>query len=403
MILDNSESKLVSSEEGFPFDQVDGIRMIFGVGVVDRVGMLATELEAKRVLLVTDPGLVRAGHAGRVKALLESSRLEVTLHDQVRENPTTADVDSAVAIAREAKVDAIIGLGGGSSMDTAKGCNFILTNGGRMQDYWGVGKASRPMLPLIAIPTTAGTGSECQSFALIADEVSHQKMACGDPKAMARIALLDPELTLSMPRRVTACTGIDALAHALETSVTTQKNPVSWKYSKEAFVRCFKHLGTSLRNPLNLHARGQVMLGAACAGLAIENSMLGAAHSAANPLTAHFGLVHGEAVGLMIPAVLRFNSVNSAAAQAYAELAVAAGITPDDATQEEAVEGLIQGLRQMLNDAEIIPSLALAGVPLEAIPMLAAEASQQWTAKFNPRPLQREDFETLYRQAWQNR
>ncbi len=403
MILDNSESKLVSSEEGFPFDQVDGIRMIFGVGVVDRVGMLATELEAKRVLLVTDPGLVRAGHAGRVKALLESSRLEVTLHDQVRENPTTADVDSAVAIAREAKVDAIIGLGGGSSMDTAKGCNFILTNGGRMQDYWGVGKASRPMLPLIAIPTTAGTGSECQSFALIADEVSHQKMACGDPKAMARIALLDPELTLSMPRRVTACTGIDALAHALETSVTTQKNPVSWKYSKEAFVRCFKHLGTSLRNPLNLHARGQVMLGAACAGLAIENSMLGAAHSAANPLTAHFGLVHGEAVGLMIPAVLRFNSANSAAAQAYAELAVAAGITPDDATQEEAVEGLIQGLRQMLNDAEIIPSLALAGVPLEAIPMLAAEASQQWTAKFNPRPLQREDFETLYRQAWQNR
>ncbi len=403
MISEDSGSHNATTEEQFPFDQVEGVRLIFGVGVVGRIGTLATELAAKRVLLVTDPGLVRAGHAGRVQALLESSQLEVTVHDRVRENPTTADVDSAVVIAREANVDLIIGLGGGSSMDTAKGCNFILTNGGRMQDYWGVGKASRPMLPLIAIPTTAGTGSECQSFALIADEVTHQKMACGDPKAMARIALLDPELTLSLPRRVTACTGIDALAHALETSVTTKKNSVSWKFSKEAFVRCFNHLGLTLRDPLDVHARGQVMLGAASAGLAIENSMLGAAHSAANPLTAHFGMVHGEAVGLMLPAVLRFNAQNPAAAQAYGELAVAAGICSAETTPSEAVELLIQRITETLNEADMVPSLAQAGVPFEAVPMLAEEAVQQWTAKFNPRPLQREDFEELYRQAWKGR
>ncbi len=134
MISENPESGPALPEESFPFDRVDGIRLVFGVGVVERVGKLAAELNAKRVLLVTDQGLVRAGHAGRVQALLEASDLEVTLHDKVRENPTTADVDSAVAIAREANVDVIIGLGGGSSMDTAKGCNFILTTGGRMQD-----------------------------------------------------------------------------------------------------------------------------------------------------------------------------------------------------------------------------------------------------------------------------
>src|SRR5207244_13592387 len=127
------------------------------------------------------------------------------------------DVEACLEVAHSAGIDAIVGLGGGSSIDTAKGCNFLLTNGGRMQDYWGVGKATRPMLPLIAVPTTAGTGSECQSYALIADEETHQKMACGDPKASARVALLDPTLTVSQPRSVTACTGMDALVHAVET------------------------------------------------------------------------------------------------------------------------------------------------------------------------------------------
>src|SRR5882672_6856380 len=144
---------------------------------------------------------------------------------------STRDVDICLAVARAARVDAIVGLGGGSSMDTAKGCNFLLTNGGRIQDYWGVGKAGRPMLPFIAIPTTAGTGSECQSAALIADEHTHQKMACLDPKAAARVALLDPVLTLSQPPRVTACTGIDAIAHAVETAVSTRRNPLSLMFS----------------------------------------------------------------------------------------------------------------------------------------------------------------------------
>ena len=241
-------------------------------------------------------------------ALLQAAGMEVTCFEQVQENPTTRCVDRCVEVARGAAIDAIVGLGGGSSMDTAKGCNFILTNGGQMKDYWGVGRATRPMLPLLAIPTTGGTGSECQSFALIADEQTHQKMACGDPKAAARIALLDPALTVSQPPRVTACSGIDALAHALETLVTKRRTPLSLIFSREAFRLLIAGLPRVLASPTDLEARGWMLLGAAWAGTAIENSMLGAAHAAANPLTAHFGVAHGQAVGMMLPHVLRFNA-----------------------------------------------------------------------------------------------
>src|SRR6266542_6262681 len=192
------------------FDHQPRTRLVFGLDSVARVGEFARGLGAKVVLVVTDPGIVTAGHAHRVEHVLQSCGLGVVVFDQVRENPTTRDVDRCLEVAQSAGVDTIIGLGGGSSMDTAKGCNFLLTNGGRIQDYWGVGKASKPMLPLIAVPTTAGTVSECQSAALIADERTHQKMACLDPKCSARIAILDPTLTLSQPLRVTAGTGIDA-------------------------------------------------------------------------------------------------------------------------------------------------------------------------------------------------
>src|SRR6266850_4723753 len=239
-----------------PFDFQPRPRIVFGADSVERVGELAKSLGAQNVLLVTDPGLVAAGHAKRVQKNLEAEGLRVTTFDHAAENPTTACVDKCLKTAKAADIDTIIGLGGGSSMDTAKGCNFLLTNGGRMQDYWGAGKAKRAMLPLIAIPTTAGTGSECQSFALIADEESHQKMACGDPKAAARVAILDPMLTLSQPARVTACTGIDAIAHAVETAVTKKRNPFSLMFSHEAFKLLIPNFSRVVENANDIEARG---------------------------------------------------------------------------------------------------------------------------------------------------
>jgi alcohol dehydrogenase len=372
-----------------PIEFPSRTRLVFGPGTVAQVGELARELGARHALLVTDPGLVAAGHADRVQTRLATAGVQVTVFDQARENPTTRCVEECVRVARAAGIDCLIGLGGGSSMDTAKGCNFILTNGGRMQDYWGVGKATQPMLPFLAIPTTAGTGSEMQCAALIADEVTHQKMACLDPKCAARVALLDPELTLSQPPRVTAATGIDALAHAVETAVTTKRNELSQRLSRAAFELCATAFPQVLAHPADLEARAAMQLGAAYAGAAIENSMLGAAHSAANPLTARFGVIHGHAVGLMLPHVVRFNLGARPTHEAYARLA---GSNSPDSLPER--------LSQLLALTPFPRTLAECGVTREAIPQLAEEAARQWTATFNPRPVTATDFRQLYEAAF---
>jgi len=374
-----------------PFDHQPRTRIVFGIDAATRVGELARETGMKRVLLVTDPGVVAAGHAPRVRQFLDKAGLETVLFDRVRENPTTADVEAGLATAKNAGIDGIVGLGGGSSMDTAKGCNFLLTNGGRMQDYWGVGKAARPMLPFIAIPTTAGTGSECQSFALIANVETHQKMACGDAKAAARIALLDPALTLSQPPRVTACTGLDALSHALETAVSKKRNALSLAYSREAWRLCETSLPLVLQKAGHIEARAGMLLGAALGGLAIENSMLGAAHAAANPLTAHFRIAHGQAVGLVLPSVIRFNAADSATARLYDELG------------ETKATGLAAKVEWLLNLAGMPRSLADCGVTRSSIPLLADEAAKQWTAGFNPRPVSEKDFIGLLEAAFEPR
>ena len=393
---DHSEASLPAA---LPFDFNPRTRLLFGVNTVERVGELAVELSAKRVLLVTDPGIVSAGHAARVIGLLERQHLKVVCFDKVEENPSTQCVQQCVEVARLLSIDTIVGLGGGSSMDTAKGCNFILSNGGQMKDYWGLGKATKPMLPLIAIPTTGGTGSECQSFALITDEKTHQKMACGDPKAAARIAILDPALTLSQPPRVTACSGIDAVAHAVETAVTKRRTPLSFIFSREAFRLTVVGLPRVLKAPSDLEGRGWMLLGAALAGTAIENSMLGAAHSAANPLTAHFGTAHGKAVGLMLPHIVRFNAAEPAAARAYQELALMAGICSSSDTPAAAAEKLALHLEQLLDLAGLPRSLKDCGAHNGDLARLADEAASQWTAQFNPRTLSQADFIQLYSQA----
>ncbi len=379
------------------FDHSPQTRLVFSPGAIARLGEFARSLGGTRALIVTDPGLATAGHVSKAEESLLKAGITPLCYDRVRENPTTWDVTECVASARAGRADLLVGLGGGSSMDTAKGCNFLLTNGGEMRDYWGVGKATHPMLPFIAIPTTAGTGSECQSAALIADASTHQKMACLDPKAAARIALLDPELTLSQPARVTAATGVDAISHALESAVSTRRNSVSTLYSTEAFRLCLHGLEAVLKAPADIESRGGMLLGAAFGGLAIENSMLGAAHAAANPLTARFNVLHGVAVGVMLPPVIRFNSADPAAAAIYAQLAVQAGLAGSHSPTSLAIQLLIDALERLLNLAGIPKSLSACGIPSEAFPDLASDAAKQWTAGFNPRSITTADFISLYR------
>lgn len=377
------------------FDYDPHTRVVYGPGRLDWLGSLAKQLDGRRVLLCTDRGIRDAGHAERGLHSLNEAGLSVTVFDDIHPNPTTADVDRGLVIAREARVDLLVGLGGGSSMDCAKGINFLLTNGGQLRDYQGFGKAHRPMLPMIGVPTTAGTGSEAQSYAVIGDGDSHVKMACGDRKAAFRVALLDPELTVSMPRPVTVATGIDALSHAVEAYVTRPRNDMAQLFARRAWSLLAENLPIVLDDPKDIESRGAMLLGAHFAGAAIENSMLGATHALANPLTARFDTTHGVAIGVLLPHVVRFNA--HVVGDLYADLADDMDLC--DREDPECAFVLADFIRSLVSTAGNPTSLSECGIDSEALPELAAIAAEQWTGKFNPRPVDAESLEELYRCA----
>ena len=359
------------------------VRIAFGAGNLNHIGTLSKAF-GTRVLLVSDPGITQAGHVERAVRALYKANVPVRVFDEADQNPTTEHVRKGVIAARPFKPDLIIGLGGGSAMDCAKGINFILTNGGRIQDYWGVNKAAQPMLPFIAIPTTAGTGSDAQSFALITDPETHQKMACGDEKTLPRLAILDPELTATMPPKVASATGIDAVAHAVETAATKKRTDTSRRLSRQAWELLESAFERSMVDPTNVQARENMLLGSHIAGAAIENSMLGAAHSCANALTALCDTVHGVAVGLMLPHVVRFNA--GAGSNPYADLM-------------EDASALAARLSKMLDIAGLPKTLSHIDASADLIPKLAAIAAKQWTATFNPRPVAEPEFTEIFRAA----
>ena len=379
-----------------PFDYAPRTRVVFGPGTIQQLGSLALEQGAQRVLLVTDRGLRDAGHIDLAVKILTDAQLPVTVIDDVHNNPTTLDVERGLAIAKANQIDLIVGLGGGSSMDCAKGINFLLSNGGKMEDYWGTGKAKLPMFPMIAVPTTSGTGSEAQSYALIAQPESHMKMACGDKKAACKVAILDPLLTLSMPKSVTAATGIDALSHAIESYVTTKRNPISLLFGRKSWGLLSRAFPIVLRDPKHAPARGAMLLGAHLAGAAIENSMLGATHACANPLSAHYDMVHGIAIGIMLPHVIRFNAGH--VGDAYGKLAEVAGLCK--ASNPHGAERLADYVTELVELAGQPTRLRDCQVQTEMLATMAAEAAKQWTGTFNPRPVSVAEFEGLYTCAW---
>jgi alcohol dehydrogenase len=376
------------------FDFIQRTRFVFGAGAVDRLGSLAKELNGTRVLVVSDPGVVKAGHFDHGRKRLEEAGLQIQSFHGLHENPSTKEVEAGTKMARAFKPDLLVGLGGGSSMDCAKGINFLYSCGGEMKDYWGVGKATSPLLPMIAVPTTSGTGSEAQSFALISDAETHVKMACGDPKAACKVAILDPELTVTQPPRITALTGIDALTHALETFVTNKRTDVSRAFSRQAWQLLSHGLQKVIDNPSDIDARGKMQLGACMAGMAIEASMLGAAHALANPLTAKYSIPHGQAVGMMMPHVVRFNAQLPEIESAYKQLVSAVG-----GSDEKAGDTIAHWFTKQLQIAGLKTSLSDLKIYDASIVDLAEEAAKQWTASFNPREVSVADFQRMYDQA----
>jgi alcohol dehydrogenase len=351
-------------------------RIVFGAGSLVRLGELARELGFQRTLLVTDAGLIHAGHARAAERTLSAP----VIFSDFAVNPDSDMVERGRAFAAEHGIDSIVALGGGSAMDCAKAINFLLTNGGRIEEYEGYGKAVNPMLPMIGIPTTTGTGSEAQSYALISDARTHRKMACGDPNAAFRVAILDPALAVSQPAAVRAQAGYDAISHAVETWVTTKRNAFSECFSREAWRLLEASFERMLGHADDVEAAGAMLLGAHYAGIAIEHSMLGATHACANPLTANYGTAHGAAIASLLPAVVQWN-----AERRYRELHPAD--LPSRLAELRAAAGLPADLRAV-------------GVLEPDLPRLAEEAAQQWTGRFNPRPFDAAGALEVYRCAW---
>jgi alcohol dehydrogenase len=378
-----------------PFDFQPRTRVVFGQGTFERLGHLARDLGMTRVLLVADPGLVGAGYVAQAVRLLDSASISADTFTEFGANPDSDMAEKGREHASRFKPDAIVGLGGGSSLDCAKAINFLLTNGGAMADYRGYGKVSEPLLPMIGIATTAGTGSEAQSYAVIADARTRMKMACGDPSAAVRIAILDPNLTLTAPRHVSAMAGYDAIAHAVETTVTTRRTAMSDTFSQQAWRLLGDAFERVLLHPADIEARAAMLIGAHLAGAAIEQSMLGAAHACANPLTARYNLAHGLALAILLPHVVRWN-----AAIANARYATLLGSPRRRARDEDAAEALARRLEDLAGAAGLSVTLRDSGVAEEALPALAADAAKQWTGTFNPRPFDAAGALEIYKAAY---
>jgi alcohol dehydrogenase len=343
--------------------------VLFEEGGFARIGEVARELGGTRCLLVADPGMLEAGYAQEAIRSLKARRMTVQAFHDFKPDPTSAMIEAGYAFAQPHGIDLIVAVGGGSSMDCAKGINFLLTNGGRIRDYRGYGKPAKPLMSMLAVPTTAGTGSEAQSYATIIDGETGARMTCGDRNACFRVAILDPKLTTSQPASLAAAAGYDALSHALETLVTTRQTALSECFSRSAWRLINSGLERIFRNPRDLGARGAMLLGAHFGGLAIENSALGAAHACAYALSGNLAIPHGVAIALVLDHVVAWNRAEVGAR--YEEL------YPGD---------LVERLRALSDLAGLPATLRDAGVKEEALPRIAEDAGGQWTGKFNPRP-----------------
>jgi alcohol dehydrogenase len=361
-----------------PFDFRPRTRILFGPGEFARLGEVAREHNATRCLLLADQAMVAAGYAQEAIRSLKARRMEVFAFHDFEENPTVDMVSAAREYAAPQDIHLVVGVGGGSCLDFTKAVNVVLASGGSIRDYWGYGNVPKPLLPMIAVPTTSGTGSEAQSNTAIVDPAvgSHSKpikMTCGDPKIFFRAAILDPKLTFSQPDALTAASGYDAISHAIETLVSTRRTPISECFSREAWRLLDANFERVLKVPEDMEARGAMLLGSHFAGIAVEYAALGPAHACAQPLVENFKLAHGVAVALVLARAVEWMGEPSNLVRRLSHFAEAAGLPR---------------------------SLSDASIPEQTLPRLAEEAASQWSSRFSSRPFDAQAALEIYQAAY---
>lgn len=372
-------------------------QVTFGVGVVKKLPELAAGF-GPRAAVISDPGIAKAGILDRVLALLAEARIEAEAFTAVEPNPSIETVLAAHNVYQKSHASFVVSVGGGSSMDVAKVVAALAAHGGTVHDYEGIGKIPGPVVPTVAIPTTAGTGSEVTVFAVITDRRRKFKMTIGSPYLVPRIALCDPELTRSMPRPLTAATGMDALTHGIESFINTAYNPIAKALALESIRVIGGALGTAYDTGGDLEARTAMLLGSTMAAMAFTRTRLGNVHAMSHPLGAHFDVPHGVANAILLPYVMAWNL--RACTMTYPQVAAAMGERTGDAPEDGAAQAAVDAVARLSTHVGIPARLREVGVTRDAIPAMAADAMKSGNVLVNPRATAYEDIVHLFETAF---
>ena len=356
---------------------------LFGPGSVNEVGTRLAGLGAKKTLLVTDAGLHGLGIADNIAAIIREAGVEVSIFPKAEPNPTDKNVEAGLEAYNAENCDSIVTLGGGSSHDAGKGIGIVAANGGRIHDYEGVDVSKNPMVPLIAINTTAGTGSEVTKFTIITDTARKVKMAIVDKHVTPALSINDPELMVGMPPALTAATGLDALTHAIEAYVSTAATPITDALAMQAIKIIPKYLPKAVANGQDMEAREQMVYAQSLAGMAFNNASLGYVHAIAHQFGGFYNYPHGVCNAILLPHVCKFNLISRE--ERFADIAVALGENVDGLSTREAAEKAIAKIEQMAKDLGIPSGFAELGAKEEDIETLATNAMKDATAATNPR------------------
>jgi alcohol dehydrogenase class IV len=374
-------------------------RIVFGVGAIEKVGAEVQGLKKKKVLVVTDPGIVQAGLLEPLKHSLQAANIPFALFDGVEPDPRLEVVRQCAELGQKEGVEALIGYGGGSSLDIAKVAAVLLTNEGDLAQFFGIDLIPNPGLPVILIPTTAGTGSEVTPIAILSDTREKLKKGIVSPYLFPEVALLDPQLTVGLPPLVTALTGLDALIHAIEAYTSVNAFDLTDHLAFRAMELLYDNIRTAYARGEDLEARARMLEGSLLAGIAFANAGVTAVHAFAYPLGGEFHVAHGLANSVMLPHVMRFNLLGNL--PKFADIGSALGLDTDPLTDKEAALEALEAIEDLMEDLTIPRRLRDLSIPQEAIPSLA-EGVMKVTRLLanNPRRISLEDARRIYEEAW---
>ncbi len=373
-------------------------RVLYKQGLVDELGHEISQGEARRVLIVADEGVQQAGLLDRVEAGLRKNAEVVGIFSDVPTNSSVAAVERGAAYAQSVQADMIVAVGGGSPIDTAKCMRIIMTEGGYLRDYEGYNILARPLTPMVAIPTTAGTGSEVTPFAVIRDEEMRLKLTFASPYLAPDLAVLDPEMTLSLPPLLTAATGMDALTHAIETFASSQSNPISDSLALQAIDMISNNLRAATHSGQDLFARGQMLIASCIAGMAFSSGLVGIVHAIAHAIGGSYPVHHGLANAILLPHGMRFNS--TVVPNRFSRIARAMGVNAGGRAEERVIEDGVQAVIALASDCMLPTRLRDVDLPEQALPTLAEVALTDAAIYTNPREASAEDILGLLQAAW---